>query len=73
MSTKVAITNRPFQRSDTKEYVKAGAKIEGTAEYIGELMANGLAREVKVQREMETKAPEPKAKPAAKPATKKAD
>lgn len=73
MSTKVAVTNRPFQRSDTKEYVKAGVKIEGAAEYIGELMAIGLAREVKVQRGMETKAPEPKAKTAAKPASKKAD
>lgn len=74
MSTKVAITNRPFQRGDTKEYVKAGKRIEGSAEYIGELTANGLAREAKVDKALETKTVDAKAAAPAKPkATKKAD
>ncbi|MEX1669137.1 hypothetical protein AB4876_09450 [Zhongshania guokunii] len=53
---KVAVVLRPFMRSDTKEKVKVGRKIEAENGYINELSRGGLVREIAINVSRETKA-----------------
>lgn len=53
---KVAVVLKPFMRSDTKEKVKVGRKIEAENSYINELSRGGLVREIAISVSRETKA-----------------